>query len=82
MILNEGRTTADPSASLRSAQDDSLCGGSNIVVNQTSHLQNNPGSAGALAEVKLGQLQIAGLRNLQINLRTVHNGYGNSGALD
>ena len=27
-------------------------------------------------KVKLGQLQVAGLRNLQINLRTVHHGYG------
>ncbi len=36
---------------------------------------------GALAQVKLGQLQIAGLRNLQINLRTVHHGDRVSGAL-
>jgi hypothetical protein len=36
----------------------------------------------SLVEVELGQLEVAGLRNLQINLRTVHNGYGNSGALD
>jgi hypothetical protein len=33
------------------------------------------------AQVELGQLQVARLRNLQINLRTVHHGYGNSGAL-
>jgi len=36
----------------------------------------------ALVQVELGQLQVAGLRNLQINLRTVDDGYGNSGALN
>src|SRR5580704_4693285 len=37
--------------------------------------------AGALAQIKLSQLQIAGLRYLQINLRTVHHGHRMSGAL-
>ena len=36
----------------------------------------------SLVEVELGQLEVAGLRNLQINLRTVDNGYGNSCAFD
>src|ERR1017187_8033832 len=39
-------------------------------------------SAGALTQVELGQLQVARLGNLQINLRTVHYGYWMSGALD
>src|ERR1039458_7104918 len=40
-----------------------------------------PESAGALAEVELGQLQVALLGNLQINLRTVDHGYRKAGAL-
>src|SRR5450631_2088774 len=40
-----------------------------------------PDSAGALTQVKLGQLQVARLGNLQINLRTVYYGYRISGAL-
>ncbi len=45
-------------------------------------MRAGPQLPGALVKVKLGQLQVAGLRNLQINLRTVHHGYGISGALD
>src|SRR6478672_5346792 len=40
------------------------------------------GLAGALAQKELGQLQIPRLGNLQINLRTVYDGYRKSRALD
>ena len=42
----------------------------------------NPSSAGALAEVELGQLEVAGLGNLQINLRAVDDGDRMAGAFD
>ena len=41
-----------------------------------------PGRGGyALPQVKLGQLQVSRLGDLQINLRSRHNGYRMSGAL-
>jgi len=39
-------------------------------------------SAGAPAKVELGQLQVARLGNLQINLRAVHDGDRMAGAFD
>lgn len=41
-----------------------------------------PCSLAAAAEIELGQLQVAGLGNLQINLRAVDDGDGMSGTLD
>ena len=43
---------------------------------------SRPESPCALAKVKLGQLQVAGLGNLQINLRAMDHGYRMAGALD
>jgi hypothetical protein len=41
-----------------------------------------PESAGALAEIEFGQLQVARLGNLQINLRAGDYGYRQACALD